>query len=192
MGFHVPDFGHIEGQKSMKLSNLLMAGVAAAACILSVPANAAPLLFNFSGPSGTASFQLDSSPKPDFASSFIGSDQFGFNNVAGTFGGKPGTASVVSFGNDIFSSLSITAANLGFTQFSSPTLFTGLPAAPMFTTGTFTLINPFFGNGTLNISTAATAVPEPATWALMLVGFGAMGVAMRRRSSNPARQIQFA
>jgi hypothetical protein len=26
-----------------------------------------------------------------------------------------------------------------------------------------------------------TAVPEPGTWAMMLVGFGAMGVAMRRR-----------
>jgi hypothetical protein len=31
------------------------------------------------------------------------------------------------------------------------------------------------------ISTMTTAVPEPGTWAMMLVGFGAMGVAMRRR-----------
>ena len=29
---------------------------------------------------------------------------------------------------------------------------------------------------------ATAAVPEPATWAMMLIGFGAMGVAMRRRS----------
>ena len=34
-------------------------------------------------------------------------------------------------------------------------------------------------NGTANLS----AVPEPATWAMMLVGFGAMGAAMRRRRS---------
>jgi hypothetical protein len=31
------------------------------------------------------------------------------------------------------------------------------------------------------VSTMTTAVPEPGTWAMMLVGFGAMGVAMRRR-----------
>lgn len=30
------------------------------------------------------------------------------------------------------------------------------------------------------------AVPEPATWAMMLVGFGATGVAMRRRRRNLA------
>jgi hypothetical protein len=29
-------------------------------------------------------------------------------------------------------------------------------------------------------------VPEPATWALMLVGFGAMGAALRRRRAIPA------
>ena len=33
-----------------------------------------------------------------------------------------------------------------------------------------------------NITTAAGAVPEPATWGMMLVGFGAMGYAMRRRA----------
>jgi hypothetical protein len=31
---------------------------------------------------------------------------------------------------------------------------------------------------------AAAAVPEPASWALMLVGFGAVGVAARRSSKN--------
>jgi hypothetical protein len=28
------------------------------------------------------------------------------------------------------------------------------------------------------------AIPEPATWAMMLIGFGAVGVAMRRRKRN--------
>ena len=31
--------------------------------------------------------------------------------------------------------------------------------------------------------TAANAVPEPATWAMMLMGFGAVGYSMRRRST---------
>lgn len=83
-------------------------------------ANAAPLLFSFAGPSGTASFQLDSNPVPDFVNSFSflpGSDQFGFTNVSGTFGGMSGVASTISFGEGIFASLNIVAPTLGFTSF---------------------------------------------------------------------------
>lgn len=34
---------------------------------------------------------------------------------------------------------------------------------------------------TVRIGSMSAAVPEPSTWALMLLGFGAIGVAMRRR-----------
>jgi hypothetical protein len=34
---------------------------------------------------------------------------------------------------------------------------------------------------------AASAVPEPGTWAMMLVGFGAVGFSMRRRNAVSAR-----
>ena len=168
----------------MKLRNSLIVGVAYIACATANPASAATLLFDFSGPSGTALFQLDSNPTPDSSQTFIGSDQFSFKNVTGTYGGIAGTASTISFGNGIFASLSIIAPNLGFTQFSSPDLFTGLPSAPVFLTGSFTLINPFFGNGNLTISPVVAAVPEPSTWAMMLLGFAGVGfMAYRRRSS---------
>ena len=171
----------------MKLKIVLASIASVASMAVSVPASAAILLFDFVGPSGTAQFQLDSIPTPDFNSTFIGSDQFGFNNVPGTFGGVAGTASTISFGNGIFASLNIVAPNLGFTQFSSPTLFTGSGASPTFTPGTFALVNPFFGNGRLTISQAASAVPEPSTWAMMLIGFGVMGAMMR---SSKRRQKQ--
>jgi hypothetical protein len=53
-------------------------------------------------------------------------------------------------------------------------------------TNTITLSN---GAGSSNAQIFATdrAVPEPATWAMMLLGFGGIGMAMRRsRRRNPA------
>jgi hypothetical protein len=42
-----------------------------------------------------------------------------------------------------------------------------------------------------NLSFAATsAVPEPTTWAMMLVGFGAVGYSMRRKSSRTPLRVQ--
>lgn len=38
-----------------------------------------------------------------------------------------------------------------------------------------------FGDITFDITAAATAVPEPATWAMMVAAFGLVGFAMRRR-----------
>ncbi|MFL6766001.1 MAG: FxDxF family PEP-CTERM protein [Sphingomicrobium sp.] len=56
-----------------------------------------------------------------------------------------------------------------------------------------------FVNGSLNspVGTAATysgtlniaAVPEPATWAMMLLGFGGIGLAMRRKRRPALAQI---
>lgn len=37
-----------------------------------------------------------------------------------------------------------------------------------------------------------TAVPEPATWAMMLFGFGGIGFAMRRRKSKVATNVSYA
>lgn len=47
-----------------------------------------------------------------------------------------------------------------------------------------------FDNITLGSATPESgAVPEPATWAMMLLGFGALGHGMRRRTSAKALQI---
>jgi hypothetical protein len=36
---------------------------------------------------------------------------------------------------------------------------------------------------------AVTTVPEPGTWAMMLLGFGALGFAIRRRKSSALTQL---
>jgi hypothetical protein len=64
--------------------------------------------------------------------------------------------------------------------------------------GTYTLNiqgTPGTQNGSLsgNVAfTAAAAVPEPGTWAMMLLGFGAIGYSMRRRRSTTAHFFQAA
>jgi PEP-CTERM motif-containing protein len=47
------------------------------------------------------------------------------------------------------------------------------------------------GGGTVsgNASFLQSPVPEPATWAMMLIGFGGMGVAMRRRRRPVLAQV---
>lgn len=54
----------------------------------------------------------------------------------------------------------------------------------------------FEGTGTADATTRPThvvinfaAVPEPATWGLMILGFGGVGVAMRRRRRQALEQI---
>lgn len=46
-----------------------------------------------------------------------------------------------------------------------------------------------FGPATSSRLAAAAAVPEPGTWAMMLIGFGGIGATMRRRRR---RQVAFA
>jgi PEP-CTERM motif len=59
--------------------------------------------------------------------------------------------------------------------------------SPLFTT-TFGLTTPadtqpFLLSQRVNVRSVTPGVPEPATWAMMLAGFGLMGIAIRRRSN---------
>ena len=73
-------------------------------------------------------------------------------------------------------------------------LFSGTTANPVFLTGTYVLSTMPKNVPTdvqvfdyrIDITDAAAAVPEPATWALLLTGFGMIGVAVRRRSRTIA------
>ena len=169
--------------------NILVAMTAIAATTATAPANAATLLFQLSG-SRNATFAFDpTTATPSFrSSSFIG-DQISFNGVAGTFGGVVGTASV-GFGNFLVADLNIQNPNLGFTQFTSPDFFRLVGTRPEFTLGTFQLNSLVSGRSELTISELALgAVPEPATWAMLILGFGMVGGAIRYRRRETAVRL---
>lgn len=45
-------------------------------------------------------------------------------------------------------------------------------------------------NGSLTFAAAAAPVPEPGTWAMMLLGFGAVGFGLRRRRSQNLSKVR--
>lgn len=165
-----------------RVKTLALAGAAMLASLSASAANATVYLFDLSG-SKSATFSIDTAVPPAFtSSSFIG-DQIRYDNVAGTFGGVTGVAPSVGFGTGLVAGFQITGTSLSFAQFVSPDLFTGPLTSPVFNLGTFNLTSIVSGASTLRISQAATpgAVPEPATWMMMLAGFALTGAAMRRR-----------
>lgn len=172
----------------------LLTSAAILAAASATQASAATLLFELSG-GRNVTFQLDSNPTPSSSQTFLGESAV-FTDVVGTVNGANATIDTISFGTGVFATLSINAAGLGFTQFAGGgPLFTGPGSAPVFSAGTFQLTNPFFPdqNSTLVISQqAAAAVPEPATWALMLLGFGFVGGAMRTAKRRQKVTVSFA
>ena len=164
----------------------LVCGAALSGAFMSAPASAQALNFVLTG-ARTATFSLASST-PNSSTSTLSGDQIFFNSIFGTFGGTAGNADI-SFGTNLVSALQIQSPTLGFTQLTGPALFGGSPANPIFNIGTFNLSGGFLsGASTLTISRAAvvSGVPEPGTWAMMLLGFGAIGFSVSRRRSTVA------
>ncbi len=81
-------------------------------------------------------------------------------------------------------------------QVFGPQLFSGPTSSPMLLTGVFLLsdvprqrvTDPLVVNYRLTVTdVTAGAVPEPATWAMLIAGFGVIGGAMRRRRAPTLR-----
>jgi hypothetical protein len=180
-------------------SRAFFVAAASAAAVVSVPASAATVLTNtFDGTTGSYGAK-------SVAATAGGAGVFTeiFNFTVATAGSVTGSISTTSFGSSTesnidFDSVVLTGPNNFSKAFTFPTgtgprvLFeAGSLFASLAQAGTYTLTvngttggNASFG-GDFNFT--AAAVPEPATWGLMILGFGAVGGAMRRRQSVKAR-----
>jgi hypothetical protein len=157
----------------------LLAAAAAIGLATCAPASADPFQFVITG-DYSASFVLDSNPTPDAA--FSGS-YFTLWDVPGFPDAVLGVADV-SFFN------AVNGGGLGIEDFygfnllflsDGPQLYSGTEANPIFKTGTFALTE-YQGSGNYSLTISALGVPEPASWGLMIAGFGLAGAALRRRT----------
>lgn len=157
----------------MKLIKAIVTTTAlAVAAISATSANAATLLVSYAPVTdtlGSFSFNVDSNPTPisSSASSFAAA----ISNGVGQYAGRTSSFFFTLEGGGLLD------------DYFGAQAFTGTTAAPMIQTGTFAALysnNPARA-GVVTISNVAGAVPEPASWAMMLGGVGMMGFAMRRR-----------
>lgn len=118
----------------------------------------------------------------DSTGALIGqNDDGGFANVAADINGRPWDTFLQSALNPGTYTVSIQA----FSNFANgPNLSNGFQ-----NDGTFNGRNTNWAFDILNVDSAVQggAVPEPATWAMMLIGFGAVGFAMRRKKAGNVR-----
>lgn len=178
---------------------MFFAAAVAAAVTASSPAAAAQLLFtitNVGGENrGNYSFTFDTDRDP----SIVLSDSVRYQPLTVTYSNVPGQGSgTISTGVTFFTPIQQGGLMLGFLPFGNFRLINTTlventafnPAAPLssvrptFRLGTFAISTTPQNNGPRpldNYRITIAAVPEPASWAMMLIGFGAMGLAARRR-----------
>ncbi len=177
-------------------------GLAAAtiALLAPLPASATVLLFRITGlPGNTAaynfSFQLNIGATPNFLTSSAAR----FNGTTITYT-RPNSTTVFTETGQFDGPTFFTTFNQGgvallrldqepdpFKQFRlfGTQVFTGPTTQPVFAPGVFDLASLPRNTGDpvrpLTYRLTISAVPEPASWAMLLAGFGAVGGVLRRR-----------
>jgi hypothetical protein len=139
-----------------------------------------------------ATFQLDSSPIPDVVYDADLPQLFAIAGVSGIPCTTSGLADITFFRDNAGGTgggllISDHDGNRDWLlDAGGPQLYTGPEAAPTFKTDSFVL-DGFSPRGASILTIAA--VPEPASWTLLILGFDLAGVAMRR--SRATARVRF-
>jgi hypothetical protein len=162
-----------------------------AACVaLALPslASAQTIEYRVSGAGHLATFRLDANPTPEFLDPGY---SFGVTTT-GTFDGIANLAGITFYLDPFEGPADVASGGLTYLDNSSfftfdvagPQLFGGSIDAPHLLAFGSEQIPDLNSGETITIS--ARAVPETASWALMVAGFGVTGVAFRRRKASVA------
>lgn len=169
-----------------------LAAAAGVALFSAMPAAAAPFLFNFYGTgffggtlNGTGTLTTDGN---SFVNALNGYTAQRVTGITGMFNGSDITGLSTVFGANNLYYLSgpffVDGQGISFTTAS------GGSANLFITNSTSYRVNAgglLTGLVTASSMAAPGAVPEPASWAMMIVGMGAIGFAMRRRQKVTTR-----
>ncbi|MGA8448145.1 MAG: PEP-CTERM sorting domain-containing protein [Roseiarcus sp.] len=154
-------------------------GIAAGAAALAFAAGGAQateLVFTITGAGNIITFDLPQHPTPD---SYTLGQFFTFTSVDGTFDGTPTVFDGATFWNPDQDTGDLHLDS--FSPYFGDILYTGMESSPTFKTGSFDI-----GDGEFSYTLTISAVPEPSTWGLMLLGFAGLGFAGYRRSVKAA------
>lgn len=156
------------------IAKALLATVVLAAA---VPATAATRVHVEAGGPGFISFDIADQPVP---AAFVAGGSFTLTNVSGTFAGVAGKRTIDFFNNSLGGGFQVA----GGPGINSQQVYINGEAKPFIESGDYFATDRatgssvgliIFQNGTIG------GVPEPTVWALMIGGFGLVGVGLRRR-----------
>ena len=175
----------------MSMKSMLTISAAAISLMPGSPAGAVVLNYSLTG-DYQASWQLDSEQLPIDAQEGFG---IIYDGVKGSFAAPLSDIAEVCFFNDALGGglqLNTIGTFDGVVSTSGPQLYSGSELKPTLLTGKFLFSGYDVVNEVVDPSRSYTlrvsvAVPEPASWAMLIAGFGLTGATLRRRQSNLAR-----
>ena len=160
----------------------LIIAIAALGLGVSMPASAAQFNFNFATSTPLFGGAVNGSgifTTSDVATTVGGRTAFAITSISGFVNGSAIVAPTGSYGN-YFTTGSTFLDGTGlrfFTAAGNDIRFFYQDTVSQYRVNTFSPGSTSYVSATSSIA----AVPEPATWGMMLLGFGALGAAMRRR-----------
>ena len=163
------------------------------------PANAADYLFEFTTTnaligapvSGSGTFTVS-----DTAEVVNGTEAFKITDISGILNGSAITGLVPGiFGADNFfykTELFVRGQGIGFRNEAGTTANLFLQQGSRYRVNTLSPFASAFVDANVSLVEVNGAVPEPATWAMMLLGFFGVGAAMRRKAAVRSTSVSYA